>query len=569
MLSIHGALLQQLFFSQRYPRRYHMPLRDRTNQQEAAPAAADEGCFTAVPVYIAPTSAADAFAAPHARPVFGRAVREVWDVQTSHGPPGAAATTITSKVRELATAQLDRVEELVAPPRSCCQDNDCSALEELLAVPELRELLLSWLPMCDLARSRRLSRRFKGWGEAALEGHGSVAVVCNAMRDYESLDFAQRLDPRTLRWSLLGELPKSSDVSAARRHQLADDCAQVGDQLYALRGSTLDVTTMPELDSHAEEKKESGGSPPASPVVEPPPSPERVDSDEASQIVEVLAATPQNTPASLAFGTPEAGERALNELTWHERSQLPAPPLDQPFSNAISTLKHVRCGGRLCAIDGDRLLLIGGGVDRIAPLLPPPQLEDLDEDLLDMGRVERPRAPRRAHAAAEATAAQRPAVTLGATAQVVTFSTATGLWERFPSMLEARRDCAVALLPDGWVMAAGGSSGSGALSSAEIYSPVTQVWTPLPPMQVPSCHCSVFFGSPSAHVCQVHSLFQSLIFGPICSTRAPLRPRSCSAAAASPSSAATSKAASRTASASTPLSRSTTTTLRRGNSQEV
>ena len=107
----------------------------------------------------------------------------------------------------------------------------------------LRELLLSWLPLCDLFRARRLSARFKGWAEAALEAHGSVAVLCNATRDYDSLDFAQRLDCRSLRWSLLGELPKSS--APDRRHQLADSCAQVGDQLFALRGSTLAVTTVP------------------------------------------------------------------------------------------------------------------------------------------------------------------------------------------------------------------------------------------------------------------------------------------------------------------------------------
>lgn len=175
-----------------------MPLADVTNRQPPAPGAADEGCFSAVPVYIAPSATAED---DTDRPVFGRAVREVWDVQTSHGPPGAAATTITRKVeRARAFPVEDTVEEMPALTRSCCQD-DCSALEELLAVPELRELLLSWLPLCDLFRARRLSARFKGWAEAALEAHGSVAVLCNATRDYDSLDFAQRLDCRSRRWS--------------------------------------------------------------------------------------------------------------------------------------------------------------------------------------------------------------------------------------------------------------------------------------------------------------------------------------------------------------------------------
>ena len=73
-------------------------------------------------------------------------------------------------------------------------------------------------------------------------------------------------------------------------------------------------------------------------------------------------------------------------------------------------------------ISSDRLLvipvlLVGGGVDQIAPLPPPPQLEDLDE-FADMGRM-------RADAEAAAAAAQRQAVTLGATAQVVKYCTAT------------------------------------------------------------------------------------------------------------------------------------------------
>ena len=54
-------------------------------------------------------------------------------------------------------------------------------------------------------------------------------------------------------------------------------------------------------------------------------------------------------------------------------------------------------------------------------------------------------------------------------------------------MTDPRGDFDIVLLPDGRVLVAGGTNnfvdtGVGALSSAEVYDPIADTWTPLPPM---------------------------------------------------------------------------------------
>ena len=437
--------------------------------------------FAGAPVYLPDGSAP-------AAPVicFAKAVREPRRgcdtiVTTSHGPPGAAATTIThrrpepSQLSQLSQQQLPSLCALL-PPADEPGGGASSTLEELLSLPELRDAVLQWLPCCDLFRARRISRRLLVWADAALAAQRSPAVVGNATRDYYGLELTQQLDPRGLAFATLGP-----PVPAVRGHRPADDCTQIGSRIFALRGSSLAVAELPEL-------PEPGGtedSSPASPVLEPVSSPEREPRDSGSQ----RESTPhKGGVGSLPIGTPTSTRADRSpELVWRDGIfQIPAPGAGLRRSRAPS-LDHLRVGGRLCAMRDGGLLLVGGGVDQtvapppaddLPPLDPlPPAADDLDE-MLDIGRA---RAARERAAAARADLAaaavlrqelQRRTTALGITAQVLRVHPSTGLWQRLPDLLEARRDCIVAALPDGGVLVAGGSDARGAIASAERYDPI-------------------------------------------------------------------------------------------------
>jgi hypothetical protein len=69
------------------------------------------------------------------------------------------------------------------------------------------------------------------------------------------------------------------------------------------------------------------------------------------------------------------------------------------------------------------------------------------------------------------------------------FDPATGTWTPTGSMNAARIHHVTVLLPNGKVLVAGGSGPSGNsagwISSAELYDPITQTWTNIPPMTTP------------------------------------------------------------------------------------
>jgi hypothetical protein len=79
-----------------------------------------------------------------------------------------------------------------------------------------------------------------------------------------------------------------------------------------------------------------------------------------------------------------------------------------------------------------------------------------------------------------------------ATASVLVLAADGSGWSDLPPLMGARFGAAAALLPDGKVLVAGGKSGEGddtvreaddtVLNTAELWDPVTQVWTTLPPM---------------------------------------------------------------------------------------
>jgi N-acetylneuraminic acid mutarotase len=67
------------------------------------------------------------------------------------------------------------------------------------------------------------------------------------------------------------------------------------------------------------------------------------------------------------------------------------------------------------------------------------------------------------------------------------FDPTTRQWRLVASMTDARGDFDIVLLPDGRVLVAGGTgnfvdTAVGALSAAEVYDPIADTWTPLPPM---------------------------------------------------------------------------------------
>ncbi|MBX3745075.1 MAG: VCBS repeat-containing protein [Verrucomicrobiae bacterium] len=74
------------------------------------------------------------------------------------------------------------------------------------------------------------------------------------------------------------------------------------------------------------------------------------------------------------------------------------------------------------------------------------------------------------------------------TADAEIYNPATRTWRATGTMFTGRRDFTLTRLPDGEVLAAGGSSGwwerCRNLSNAELYNPVTGLWTPIAPLQV-------------------------------------------------------------------------------------
>ena len=96
------------------------------------------------------------------------------------------------------------------------QGGEASALEELLALPELREAVLRFLPLCDLCRGRRISRDFRGWCGALLPSLPTVTVFCNKDVDYSGLDYATRLEPQTLRSAPRPPLSRSATLFTPR-----------------------------------------------------------------------------------------------------------------------------------------------------------------------------------------------------------------------------------------------------------------------------------------------------------------------------------------------------------------
>lgn len=67
----------------------------------------------------------------------------------------------------------------------------------------------------------------------------------------------------------------------------------------------------------------------------------------------------------------------------------------------------------------------------------------------------------------------------GTLASAELFNPATGTWSPTGSMTSGRYDFVLTLLPNGEVLAAGGTNcGGGGLTSAELYNPTTRTWTP-------------------------------------------------------------------------------------------
>lgn len=363
--------------------------------------------------------------------VYARGVREPRVVTTSHGPPGAAATIITHRRR--APVAVVQSCPILEEAEDAGGGGSCSALEELLTLSELREAVLQWLPCCDLARARRISRRFVGWADAALAAQRTPAIIGNAKRDYSRLEFTQQLDARSLSFR-----PVGSGSSGA---PTADDCVQLDGRVFALRGSALCVAQLPNPDSDILDYA------PPSPAVEPVSSPE-------SSPRGTDRPTPQKARVSTEIvGTPTSPEQPepLPGLVWEELLRIPNAGVGQ---NAHERSFHrLRVGGRLCVDQDGALLLIGGGVEQT--VAPPPLV------VRDLGG---------ARAAAEVAAAMEGTggTSLGITAQVLRVDPSTGLWQRLPDLLEPRRDCVVATLPDGALVVAGGAGMHGALASAEI-----------------------------------------------------------------------------------------------------
>jgi len=65
------------------------------------------------------------------------------------------------------------------------------------------------------------------------------------------------------------------------------------------------------------------------------------------------------------------------------------------------------------------------------------------------------------------------------------FDPATGNWTVTGSMNQERHSFTLTLLPNGKVLAAGGNGTNGAVASADLYDPATGVWTPTGSLQMP------------------------------------------------------------------------------------
>lgn len=363
---------------------------------------------------------------------FARAVREPargrhLSVTTSHGPPGVAAITITRQCRTPAS---------VMRPVHGVPQGSCSPLEDVLMLTELREAVLQWLPCCDLCRARRVSRRFFAWADSALAAQRSPAVICNTKRDYSGLNLVQQLDPRQCAFTPVGLATTAAPA--------ADDCAQVGGHVYALRGSVLHVAELPAADS------ETTARAPSSPVFEPMSSPERSPRG--------LNHSPPRTarPTAKLVGMPTSPSERLrmsSKLIWNEALRIPIPGVGK------QSFDHLRVGGRLCVGQDGALLVVGGGVEQDIGQPPVVPLGRHDVDAI------------RAAAEAAAAAVARDRASLSVTAQVLRVDPSKGLWQRLPNLLEPRRDCVVAKLENGALLVAGGSGTHGALASAEVFHP--------------------------------------------------------------------------------------------------
>lgn len=369
---------------------------------------------------------------------FARGVREPrsdrsFVVTTSHGPPGAAATTITHRCRAptLSPRTID-----VGLSRG-----SSSPLEELLTLTELRDAVLQWLPCCDMWRVRRVSTKFFEWAASALAVQRSPAVLGNAQRDYSGLNFTQQLDPRCLTFKAVGPAPADSSRALA-----ADDCAQIGDRIFSLRGSVLSAAQLPA--PHGEIPDCAPPSPVMEPVSSPEPSPRQTD-----------LPTPRTASAVSGHNGAPASPvhpETSSELVWDEVLRIPAAGQcghKQAFDS-------IRVGGRMCVDQDGAILLVGGGKEHNVVQPPLVAREQAGVDGV-----------RAAAEAAAAVADGHDRAFLGVTAQVLRVDPSTGLWRRLPDLIEPRRDCIVATLPDGALLVAGGAGMNGALSSAEVLDP--------------------------------------------------------------------------------------------------
>ena len=90
--------------------------------------------------------------------------------------------------------------------------------------------------------------------------------------------------------------------------------------------------------------------------------------------------------------------------------------------------------------------------------------------------------------------------------EIINLAATTPKWKRTGDMNFARRHCNGVLLPDGTVLAVGGTSGNGTNNAkgrvlvAERWNPATGIWSPLASMTVPRLYHSTALLLPDARV---------------------------------------------------------------------